>query len=58
MTLNVYKKNIKSFEFYLSQGFVIVGEKKDEHTKCSEYIMSVDHEAQFLYEYGSTGLIL
>ena len=41
LSLNVYKKNRKSVEFYLAHGFEIVNEQKDEHTGELEYVMSL-----------------
>lgn len=39
LRLSVYKENTASCSFYLSQGFVVVGEQADEHTGHREYIM-------------------
>lgn len=44
MTLTVYKSNSASVEFYLSQGFLIVGQSRDENTGHAEYIMSFRNE--------------
>lgn len=41
MTLLVYKSNIASVKFYLSQGFSIVGEGIDENTGHAEYSMRI-----------------
>ncbi|MDD1826064.1 N-acetyltransferase [Photobacterium sp. ZSDE20] len=39
LSLNVYKENQATIEFYLSQGFNIVSEQADEHTGHQEYTM-------------------
>lgn len=39
LSLNVYKENHATIEFYLSQGFNIVSEQADEHTGHQEYTM-------------------
>lgn len=39
LSLNVYKENQATIEFYLSQGFSIVSEQADEHTGHQEYTM-------------------
>ncbi|MGF1800374.1 N-acetyltransferase [Vibrio gigantis] len=39
LSLNVYKENQATIEFYLSQGFEIVTEQADEHTGHQEYTM-------------------
>ena len=39
LSLNVYKENQATIEFYLSQGFSIVSEQVDEHTGHQEYTM-------------------
>ncbi len=39
LSLNVYKENQATVEFYLSQGFSIVSEQVDEHTGRQEYTM-------------------
>ena len=39
LSLNVYKENQATIEFYLSQGFNIVSEQADEHTGHHEYTM-------------------
>ncbi|MBY7729723.1 N-acetyltransferase [Vibrio splendidus] len=39
LSLNVYKENQTTIEFYLSQGFKIVSEQADEHTGHQEYTM-------------------
>ncbi|MEZ9644969.1 N-acetyltransferase [Vibrio sp. 10N.261.52.C2] len=39
LSLNVYKENQATIEFYLSQGFSIVSEQTDEHTGHQEYTM-------------------
>lgn len=40
LTLSVYKQNHASYQFYLSQGFTVVSEQADEHTRQPEYTMS------------------
>lgn len=40
LTLCVYKENQASYQFYLSQSFRVIAEKKDEHTGYPEYVMS------------------
>ncbi|WP_172378915.1 N-acetyltransferase [Vibrio sp. Vb339] len=39
LSLNVYKENQATIEFYLSQGFSIASEQTDEHTGHQEYTM-------------------
>ncbi|PML52763.1 N-acetyltransferase [Vibrio lentus] len=39
LSLNVYKENQATIEFYLSQGFSTVSEQVDEHTGHQEYTM-------------------
>ncbi|RCU42881.1 N-acetyltransferase [Corallincola holothuriorum] len=39
LTLSVYKENVSSYQFYLSQGFAVLSEQTDEHTGHPEYIM-------------------
>ena len=39
LTLNVYKENQASYQFYLSQGFKIETEQADPHTEHLEYVM-------------------
>lgn len=39
LSLNVYKENQATIEFYLSQGFKIVSEQAAEHTGHQEYTM-------------------
>ena len=39
LSLNVYKENQATIQFYLSQGFSIVSEQVDEHTGHQEYTM-------------------
>ncbi|WP_139685548.1 N-acetyltransferase [Vibrio tasmaniensis] len=39
LSLNVYKENQATIEFYVSQGFSIVSEQADEHTGHQEYTM-------------------
>lgn len=39
LSLNVYKENQATIEFYLSQGFKIVSAQADEHTGHQEYTM-------------------
>ena len=39
LSLNVYKENQATIDFYLSQGFNIVSEQADEHTGHQEYTM-------------------
>ncbi|UPR32847.1 N-acetyltransferase [Vibrio crassostreae] len=39
LSLNVYKENQATIEFYLSQGFSIVSEQTDEYTGHQEYTM-------------------
>ncbi|KPL95834.1 MULTISPECIES: N-acetyltransferase [Vibrio] len=39
LSLNVYKENQATIQFYLSQGFSIVREQVDEHTGYQEYTM-------------------
>ena len=38
--LSVYKENQVSYQFYLSQGFIVISEQSDEHTGHPEYTMS------------------
>lgn len=40
LTLSVYKENHASYQFYLSQGFKVNSEQRDEHTGHLEYTMS------------------
>ncbi|MHC6530210.1 N-acetyltransferase [Vibrio proteolyticus] len=40
LSLSVYKENQASYQFYLSQGFTVVSEQRDEHTGHPEYTMS------------------
>lgn len=40
LSLCVYKENLATYQFYLSQGFIVASEKLDEHTGHSEYAMS------------------
>jgi putative acetyltransferase len=40
LTLNVYTENVASYQFYLSQGFIVVSEQVCEHTGHMEYTMS------------------
>ena len=40
LRLSVYKENVASYGFYLSQGFVLVSEQTDEHTGHLEYTMA------------------
>ena len=40
LTLNVYKDNQASYQFYLAQGFRVDNEHVCEHTGCAEYAMS------------------
>lgn len=42
LTLNVYKDNVASYKFYLSQGFKVDNEHVCEHTGCAEYTMSMN----------------
>ncbi len=42
LNLTVYQQNQASYQFYLSQGFTVVGEQVDEHTGCSEFVMSLN----------------
>ncbi|WP_114635187.1 N-acetyltransferase [Vibrio splendidus] len=39
LSLNVYKENQATIDFYLSQGFNIVSEQAEEHTGHQEYTM-------------------
>ncbi|PHM66097.1 N-acetyltransferase [Xenorhabdus sp. KJ12.1] len=39
LTLSVYQENKSSYDFYLSQGFYVAEEGKDEVTGHSEYVM-------------------
>ncbi|MFA0125675.1 GNAT family N-acetyltransferase, partial [Vibrio sp. 10N.261.48.A2] len=41
LSLNVYKENQATIDFYLSQGFNIVSEQADEHTGHREYTMQL-----------------
>ncbi|WP_286266978.1 N-acetyltransferase [Thalassotalea atypica] len=40
LSLSVYKENTASYEFYLSQGFLVISEQKDKHTGHLEFTMS------------------
>ncbi|MCF4980219.1 N-acetyltransferase [Pseudomonas gessardii] len=40
LTLAVYKNNSASYQFYLSQGFVVTHEEIDEHSGQAQYSMS------------------
>lgn len=40
LILSVYKENVSSYQFYLSQEFKVVKEQRDEHTGHPEYLMS------------------
>lgn len=40
LTLSVYKENQAAYQFYLTQGFKVICEQKDEHTRHLEYVMS------------------
>lgn len=42
LSLTVYQQNQASYQFYLSQGFTVVGEQVDEHTGCAEFVMSLN----------------
>lgn len=42
LILSVYKQNKPSFNFYQSQGFVVVIEQVDEHTGEQEYMMKFE----------------
>ena len=42
LTLCVYKENEASYQFYLSQGFTVIGEQTDKHSGHREYIMSTE----------------
>ncbi|WP_298444732.1 N-acetyltransferase [uncultured Ferrimonas sp.] len=42
LTLNVYKANEATYQFYLSQGFKVDNEHVCEHTSCVEYAMSMN----------------
>ncbi|GIU53140.1 MULTISPECIES: N-acetyltransferase [Shewanella] len=42
LTLNVYKDNEATYQFYLSQGFKVDNEHVCEHTGCAEYAMSMN----------------
>ncbi len=42
LTLSVYKENKDSYQFYLSQGFSVIDEHIDEHTKQPEYVMRIE----------------
>lgn len=44
LTLNVYKKNVKAFHFYLKNGFEIIEEKDDTETGEKEYTMMWKNE--------------
>lgn len=44
LTLNVYKKNVKAFGFYLKSGFEIIEEKDDTETGEKEYTMMWTNE--------------
>lgn len=39
LTLNVYKENVPTYKFYLSQGFIVLSEQADKHTGHQEYTM-------------------
>ncbi|MDW6093296.1 N-acetyltransferase [Vibrio rhizosphaerae] len=39
LSLSVYKENQASYQFYVSQGFHVVSEQRDEHTGHPEYTM-------------------
>ncbi len=41
LTLLVYKENITSYQFYLSQGFEVMNEQIDAHTGHLEYKMCI-----------------
>lgn len=41
LSLAVYKENKNAVEFYISKGFKIIKEQKDEETGAIEYIMSI-----------------
>lgn len=41
LSLNVYKENQATIEFYLSHGFSIVSEQIDDHTGHKEYTMNL-----------------
>lgn len=41
LLLNVYKKNVKSVEFYKSKGFSIISESIDEATGEEEFLMEL-----------------
>ncbi len=41
LTLLVYKENIASYQFYLSQGFKVLNEQIDAHTGHQEYKMCI-----------------
>lgn len=43
LTLCVYKANLASYQFYISQGFKVVSEQLDHHTKQQEYTMRFEH---------------
>lgn len=43
LALSVYSKNEKSIDFYHKQGFVIVGEQEEPHTKEMETLMSYNN---------------
>lgn len=42
LTLSVYQENQASYQFYLSQDFKVVDERRDEHTGHPEYIMATE----------------
>ncbi|ENZ00264.1 hypothetical protein HMPREF1092_02779 [Clostridium thermobutyricum] len=41
LSLAVYKENKNAVEFYISKGFKIIKEQRDEETGAIEYIMSI-----------------
>lgn len=42
LMLSVYKENKPSFNFYRSQGFIVISEQIDEHTGHQEFTMTAD----------------
>ena len=44
LTLAVYKENQPSYQFYLSQGFVLLSEQVDEHTGHQAYQLQFAHQ--------------
>ncbi|PHM33091.1 N-acetyltransferase [Xenorhabdus innexi] len=44
LTLSVYQENKSSYHFYLSQGFYVAEENKDETTGHPEYVMRFRNE--------------